>query len=240
MKLGFTGTRVGMSLEQQEACVAFLAEHMPSTVHHGDAIGADAEIHAISVEHDLSIVVHPPLKPAFRAFCKGNETRSEQPYMVRNRAIVDETDLLLATPAGEREAFPKSGTWRTIEYARRLGRPVTIIYPDGVRKDIGAKGVTAIAGVGRKEARSISRAEAAKIGEAALREKFSTCGVKHVCLWDEITWAKPVFYNFRTDFENLWFVYAPSTPNVIRSSTIAVIERHTGEVVHLGSAGDEG
>jgi len=34
-------------------------------------------------------------------------------------------------PKGKVEEWRGSGTWATIRYARKVGKPVTIIYPDG-------------------------------------------------------------------------------------------------------------
>jgi predicted Rossmann fold nucleotide-binding protein DprA/Smf involved in DNA uptake len=60
-----------------------------------------------------------------------------RPYLVRNRDIVDVCNLLLATPGGTVEQL-RSGTWATIRYARRIGRPVWIVFPNGeVRKEGG-------------------------------------------------------------------------------------------------------
>src|SRR5262245_41796084 len=50
-------------------------------------------------------------------------------YLVRNRDIVEETDLLIAAPANAVEHL-QSGTWCTVRYARRSGRH-SIIRPDG-------------------------------------------------------------------------------------------------------------
>jgi hypothetical protein len=48
----------------------------------------------------------------------------------RNRAIVDASDLLIACPPVAVEE-PRSRTWVAIRYARRVGKMVMIVYPDG-------------------------------------------------------------------------------------------------------------
>jgi hypothetical protein len=48
----------------------------------------------------------------------------------RNHDIVDETELLIACP-GELAEAVRSGTWATVRYARKLGRPIVIFWPDG-------------------------------------------------------------------------------------------------------------
>lgn len=131
MSIGFTGTRQGMTSVQLEACRALLLRLSPRECHHGDAIGADAQAHEIALAQKVRIIVHPPSRSSSRAFCSGDESRDELPYMARNRAIVDETDLLIAAPAGPAADAPHSGTWRTVRYAQRIGRPVVIIHPTG-------------------------------------------------------------------------------------------------------------
>ncbi len=50
-------------------------------------------------------------------------------YLERDRDIVDATEALFATPDGPERA--KSGTWYTVRYAVKTGKPVYICYPDG-------------------------------------------------------------------------------------------------------------
>ena len=131
MTVGFTGSRSGMTPEQREACATLLRDLAPIELHHGDAVGADAEAHAIATAQGIRVVVHPPVNPAHRAFSSAADVRDELEYMPRNRAIVDETDVLIAAPRLREEESRRSGTWRTIRYARSVGRPVTIISADG-------------------------------------------------------------------------------------------------------------
>jgi len=60
------------------------------------------------------------------------------PYLSRNRAIVDETEMLIATPAEFTEQ-QRSGTWSTVRYARACGKKVA--YSDeagrGFRSEAG-------------------------------------------------------------------------------------------------------
>jgi hypothetical protein len=58
---------------------------------------------------------------------------------VRNRAVVDACDLVVACPPGAVEE-PRSRTWAAVRYARRVGRPVVLIYPNGTT-DPGARPV---------------------------------------------------------------------------------------------------
>lgn len=58
---------------------------------------------------------------------------SPLPYMERNRAIVDASDVLIACPYEIVEPeFGRSGTWSTIRYALTIPNfPVVIIWPNG-------------------------------------------------------------------------------------------------------------
>jgi hypothetical protein len=74
------------------------------------------------------IVIHPPLYDNKRAFCIGDEICSKKDYLDRNRDIVDNCDLLIATPKETTEVL-RSGTWSTVRYAKKIGKPIVIIEP---------------------------------------------------------------------------------------------------------------
>lgn len=132
-KLGFTGTREGLTEPQYSSLRRVLSGLLSSPAdqfHHGDCIGADATAHdlARSVSH-ARIWGHPPNKSVIRAYKQCDWLAPERPYLDRNKDIVHATERLVACPDGpERQ---RSGTWSTIRYARRQGRPVTIVWPDG-------------------------------------------------------------------------------------------------------------
>jgi hypothetical protein len=130
--IGFTGSQRGMTPEQTVALFNLLLFEPESEFgfHHGDCIGADAGAHEIALILFRPIVVHPPDRDVKRAFCpNATEVRDPAPYMVRNQAIVNETLLLVACPDGPEHL--RSGTWSTVRYARKIGRPVVLITPDG-------------------------------------------------------------------------------------------------------------
>lgn len=138
-RVGFTGTQNGMTDSQFRYVVTVLAMRalVTSTVafeqaefHHGDCVGADAEASLVARAMGFRVVMHPPVDPSKRAFTIANVTRPPAPYLKRNEAIVDETDMLLATPATAREQT-RSGTWATIRYALKNGKHVIVIKPDG-------------------------------------------------------------------------------------------------------------
>lgn len=130
--LGFTGTQGGMTPDQRRAVESFLKEKAPSIVHHGDCIGADADFHD-AVEATLpgaSIEIHPPRNPSKRAFKKGHRLHPVKEYLDRNVDIVNVSDELLAIPKAFEEE-QRSGTWFTVRQARKRGKGIHIIYPDG-------------------------------------------------------------------------------------------------------------
>ena len=132
--VGFTGTRRGMNEKQKKLLRSFLERlkwHCKAReFHHGDCVGADEEAHEIARESSYYIVVHPPINPILRAFCEGNEVLDPKPYLVRNRDIVDSSDVLIACPYQEKEVL-RSGTWATVRYARKRHKPIIIIFPSG-------------------------------------------------------------------------------------------------------------
>lgn len=132
MKIGFTGTQKGMSVEQKQTFNRFFENVCVAEFHHGDCVGADNDAHEIMAkDHYMKIVIHPPKNPLKRAFCEDyDEIRKKKEYLDRNHDIVDETECLWATPSGFQEEL-RSGTWATIRYAKKKGSMVLIIWPDG-------------------------------------------------------------------------------------------------------------
>lgn len=134
MRVGFTGSRLGMTECQRLALTALfisLLRNVASEFHHGDCVGSDAEAHAIArTFKDLAIVVHPPTDSRLRANCQGDRVLAPLEYLARNRAIVNSVDAMIATPAEEHEIM-RSGTWSTIRYARAKRVSCHVIKPDG-------------------------------------------------------------------------------------------------------------
>jgi len=96
--------------------------------HHGDCVGADEEAHAIALEAQWQVVVHPPVVDLLRAFCTGRGVTvlPTEGYLERNRAIVAACDLLVAAPETDEEKM-RSGTWMTVRSARRTGKEVFVL-----------------------------------------------------------------------------------------------------------------
>jgi hypothetical protein len=139
-KVGFTGTRNGMTDAQRETFKAFMGELAAVTFHHGACKGADADA-AFLTRHalpDAIIIAHPGQSAkggdnewlSQEALDVSGEVRKTKNHFARNRDIVDETDFLIACPPVE--PLPASGgTTYTVRYAIKKGKPVRIIWPDG-------------------------------------------------------------------------------------------------------------
>src|ERR1035437_8157358 len=100
MKLGMTGSQIGMTDNQKLEFTRFILQYQPSEFHHGDCIGADSECHALVVKHipQCAIVIHPPIYNNKRAFCKNyDKILPPADYLVRNHDIVDSVDFMIAT-----------------------------------------------------------------------------------------------------------------------------------------------
>ena len=125
--IGFTGTQSGMNQFQKMAVLAYLNLIDPVEVHHGSCIGADAEFHAMTVDkyethvHPCTLLTKQAPHPGATFVYVAKEP------LERNRDIVNESLLVIATPRGKER--PRSGTWMTVNYARKLGRPLLIVYP---------------------------------------------------------------------------------------------------------------
>lgn len=132
MKIGFTGTQIGINNKQAAALQKLVKHFQPKEVCHGDCIGADSFFHLI-VRFNLPLTViriFPPVIDDKRAWCKADIVEPDGEYLDRNKKIVDATDMLLATPK-EKEEQLRSGTWSTIRYAKKTNKPYIIVFPDG-------------------------------------------------------------------------------------------------------------
>jgi len=80
----------------------------------------------------VAVIGHPgdwPPLTSKEAVATSHPLHPCRPHLDRNRPIVDSCDVLLACPHGPEE--PRSGTWATIRYARKVGRKIFVFWPDG-------------------------------------------------------------------------------------------------------------
>jgi hypothetical protein len=137
LRIGFTGTRLGMTEAQQNAVKVLLRQLFPaaSAVHQGCCVGADeqfawlvSELHPyMDIKGWPSTIDHLVSRKA--CMCC-DEIHQPQPALVRNRCIVDAVDVLIAAPAEAVEQV-RGGTWSTVRYARKQGKHIYLVLPDG-------------------------------------------------------------------------------------------------------------
>jgi hypothetical protein len=138
MHIGFTGTREGMTENQKQELYKQLLTYLGHAIwfHHGCCVGADAEAHEIAFS--LNVMKFPYTHVSFvghpcdisRMTAKMVCESMHKPYrpLTRNRKIVEECDVLIAAPRTINEEL-RSGTWATIRYARKAGKPVIVLEP---------------------------------------------------------------------------------------------------------------
>lgn len=134
-QVGITGTQRGLTFAQYETATELLGElDSPPDLHHGGCIGADEQIARLTKR----------LWPHARLFCYRGHTRDKwaeldssttfvgEPTdnLRRNRVIVLAVERVWAFP-GEKDEVLRSGTWATIRYAKKVKRPLWVVFPDG-------------------------------------------------------------------------------------------------------------
>jgi hypothetical protein len=141
-KVGFTGTRHGMTPEQADEFRSWIKGIQPTEFHHGDCVGADDQ--AATIVHNVmgaacKIVSHPPIDDRFRAYNPhADESCEPKEYHARNRDIVDATGQTIGAPKDPAPETPyhpmpkpHGGTWYTLGYAEKRGKARRIMWPDG-------------------------------------------------------------------------------------------------------------
>lgn len=137
IRVGFTGTRHGMTTSQWqelEDLLAILVKDRDVRWHDGDCVGSDDQAHSVinKVTSDQAYTIgHPCNLSKYRAWRDFDELKEELPPLVRNKKIVEQSDIMFAAPEGFDEIGIGSGTWATIRYARRKKKPLIIVWPDG-------------------------------------------------------------------------------------------------------------
>jgi hypothetical protein len=134
MIVGFTGTREGMALAQYRRLIGWIRGQTIAQFHHGCCVGADEEaFDLVATFTKAEIHAHPSTLRSMTsntALLGSHVKHSVQLPLTRNRDIVMACDILLATPLQETEEL-RSGTWATIRYAWKTGKPVRVFWPDG-------------------------------------------------------------------------------------------------------------
>lgn len=132
MKVGFTGTQDAITVAQFDLLAALIVEFEEmEEAHHGDCIGADKVFSELvdAIKFGVEVHSHPPIKEDKRAFCRADVEYEPKDFIERNHDIVDACDILIACPKAEEVL--RSGTWATVRYARKCGKPIAILWKDG-------------------------------------------------------------------------------------------------------------
>lgn len=103
---------------------------------------AGGALHVVIASHGYEQILDPPDLASYRELrAAAAETTvldfaepGEPAYHAAGLYIVDHCDLLAAVWDGQ-PARGLGGTGDIVHYARAVGRPVTIIWPEGVRRD---------------------------------------------------------------------------------------------------------
>ena len=86
-KIGFTGTRNGMSEEQIGAFKEIIKSKKSNEFHHGMCIGSDKQVHNIVKNKKIKVVGHPPTFKKFMAECDCDIFMKPHDYLKRNKNI---------------------------------------------------------------------------------------------------------------------------------------------------------
>ncbi len=134
IKAGFTGTRHGMSDAQLKEFKNIIKSKEIEEFHHGMCVGSDKQAHDFVKDEKIKIVGHPPSYKKFVADCSCDILKKPHDYLQRNKNIVNDTDILIATPDVKEKI--RSGTWSTVRYARQLytrypEKKIYIIHKNG-------------------------------------------------------------------------------------------------------------
>lgn len=133
MKVGFTGTRHGMTRYQKDSFLRLFQRLDATHFANGDCIGSDTQAANMVDEWfpQVVIICHPPLDDRQRAYNSHfDERRTPKSHFARNRDIVNESDCLIATPVSQ-PLGASGGTVYTVNYARKQGKSVYLLWPDG-------------------------------------------------------------------------------------------------------------
>jgi hypothetical protein len=131
LRMGFTGSRCGMTARQRSTFLELIGKLTPAELHVGDCVGSDTDAYNIvkSYDPEIPIIGHVPTNRNLSSHLLYDREMPPYDYLRRNRNIVDGSDYLVATP--ESTETQRSGTWYTIRYARKLKRKLYIIMRDG-------------------------------------------------------------------------------------------------------------
>ena len=139
---GETGSRHGATRLQLASVGWLWSRYEIEQLHDGDCVGVDAQLFDLGMLFCVErFVIHPPTNPKNRAY-RGLRSlaekavsciRREKPYFVRDRDVVDESEVIVACPNNTLDesdwANAKGGTWYTINYTLSKNKPLAVVWP---------------------------------------------------------------------------------------------------------------
>ena len=137
MNLVFTGTRNGMTVEQQRIVRDFLMRSRQFTSFtHGDCVGADVDFHNLvrGYKKGSPIITYRVPGPLC-AMSEADLAIDEEDHLSRNRKMVNQSQFLIGTPPTS-SPTKRGGTWYTLRYAQEKGKDGLVVYPDGRTEDL--------------------------------------------------------------------------------------------------------
>jgi len=134
MIISFTGTASGMNATQMTNVINLINKQKPKITKcvHGDCVGADTDFHNIVTKLGLGdlIEIHPCTIHNKRGYNHAPKVYDAIGPLDRNKIMVQRAHLVVGTPGTDTEII-RSGTWHSIRYAKKLGRPLLVLYPSG-------------------------------------------------------------------------------------------------------------
>lgn len=134
MKLGFTGTRRGMTDDQLDTLwswVSFVKQEIDE-IHFGLCRGADAQFYhmLLAAIPEVIVIGHPCNLTDQQLVLPCDELRPVKDPLDRNHDIVDESTFLIGAP-GTYTNVLRSGTYSCLRYAAKQEAEFFMILPNG-------------------------------------------------------------------------------------------------------------
>jgi len=131
LTVGFTGTRNGGTEAQLRKMAALLKSLEGTIALHGDCVGADEQFHHLAQLAGYVVKCRPCTYDSLRAFTDAEAIAEPVRPMARNRAIVADSDVMIALPPNFDRIKSGSGTWATIGFTEKARKPLLVVFPDG-------------------------------------------------------------------------------------------------------------
>lgn len=138
MIVGVTGTRKGFTDAQRASfgsLLIFDLAHRLMEFRNGSCQGVNVEAARLVrhiYAHTARIVCHPGPDGDPHRECSGvdDEVLPPKTHFARNRDIVNSSDVIVICPC-DMEHQSRGGTWMTHDFAKKVGKPVFVVWPDG-------------------------------------------------------------------------------------------------------------